>query len=124
MLLLSSAPGLPKSGTQVGKVKIPYYVVVKGRGYWRPHPRMVRFGFQIVRCGPDGPDAWALAQSWSEKWQGVRRGEAPPPVDLSKLSRDQAEAARRYPSSSVGAAFQMYIRTNEWSSRALSSRIK
>jgi len=45
----------------MGRVKIPYYVLAKGRGYWRPHPRMRAFGFQIVRCGPDGPDAWAIA---------------------------------------------------------------
>lgn len=108
----------------MGKVRIPYYVVVKGRGYWRPHPRMKVLGFQIVRCGPDGPDAWAIAQSWSEKWQAVRRGDAPPPVDLSKLSRDQAEAATRYPPGSVGAAFQAYIRTEEWARRALSTRNK
>ena len=49
----------------MGKVKIPYYVVVKGRGYWRPHPRMRRYGFQIVRCGADGPEAWALAADWN-----------------------------------------------------------
>ena len=45
----------------MGRVKIPYYVVVKGRGYWRPHPRMRTLGFQIVRCGADGPEAWAIA---------------------------------------------------------------
>jgi hypothetical protein len=54
----------------------------------------------------------------------VRRGEAPPLLDLSKLSRHDAEAVRRYPSGSVGAAFQSYIRTPEWESHALSSRNK
>src|SRR5262249_48548952 len=93
MLRRSLPPASPTCEKAMGKVRIPYYVVVKGRGYWRPHPRMKVLGFQIVRCGPDGPDAWAIAQSWSEKWQAVRRGDAPPPVDLSKLSRDQAEAA-------------------------------
>jgi hypothetical protein len=108
----------------MGRVKIPYYVVVKGRGYWRPHPRMRPFGFQIVRCGADGPDAWALAQSWNERWQAVRNGNAPPLIDPSKLTRDEAEAARRYPSGSVGAAFQVYIRTEEWAAKAYSNRIK
>jgi hypothetical protein len=108
----------------VGKIKIPYYVVVKGRGYWRPHPRMRAVGFQLVRCGADGPDAWKIAEEWNQKWQAVRRGEAPALVDLSKLDRDHAEAARRYPPGSVGAAFQSYIRTPEWSARALSARIK
>jgi hypothetical protein len=45
-------------------------------------------------------------------------------LDLSKLSRDEAEAVRRYPSGSVGAAFQSYIRTPEWESHALSARNK
>jgi hypothetical protein len=108
----------------VTKIKIPYYVVAKGRGYWRPHPRMRRFGFSLIRCGKDGPDAWAIAEGWNQKWQAFRRGEAPAPVDASKLSRDEAEAARRYPPGSIGAAFQVYIRTEEWSARALSARIK
>ena len=95
----------------MGKIKIPYYVVVKGRGYWRPHPRMKVFGFQIIRCGPDGPDAWRIAESFNAKWQAVRNGEAPPPIDLSKLKRDEAEASRRSPPGSMGAAFQAYIRT-------------
>jgi hypothetical protein len=54
----------------------------------------------------------------------VRRGEAPPLTDLSKLSTDEAEAARRYPLGSIGTAFQRYIRTAEWSARALSARTK
>jgi len=108
----------------MGRVKIPYYVVAKGRGYWRPHPRMRAFGFQIVRCGADGPEAWAIAAEWNGRWQAVRKGDAPPPVNLDQLSREQAEAARRYPPGSVGAAFQVYIRTPEWAARAYSARIK
>ena len=65
------------------KIKIPYYVVAKGRGYWRRHPRMRRFGFSFIRCGKDGPAAWAIAEDWNQKWQAVRKGEAPPPVDVS-----------------------------------------
>jgi hypothetical protein len=52
------------------------------------------------------------------------RPRCPPPVDIAKLSRDQAEVVRRYPPHSVGAAFQVYIRTDEWASRALSARNK
>ena len=108
----------------MGKIKIPYYVVVKGRGYWRPHPRMRSYGFQIVRCGADGPEAWALAADWNRRWQAVRQGNAPAPVNLDKLSRDAAEVARRYPPGSVGAAFQVYIRTPEWDARASLTRNK
>jgi hypothetical protein len=108
----------------MGRVKIPYYVVVKGRGYWRPHPRMRALGFQLVRCGPDGPEAWTLAAEWDTRWQAVRKGGATPPLNLDQLSRDQAEAARRYPHGSVGAAFQVYIRTPEWAARAYLTRDK
>jgi hypothetical protein len=111
-------------GGSMGKVKIAYYVVVKGRGYWRPHPRMGALGFQIVRCGPDGPDAWAIAAEWNKKWQAVRKHEAQPLINLDQLSRDQAEATRRYPPGSLGAAFQVYIRTPEWADRAHLTREK
>jgi hypothetical protein len=85
---------------------------------------MRRFGFSLVRCGKDGPEAWALAESWNQKWQAVRKGQAPAPIEASKLSRDDAEAVRRYPPGSVGAAFQVYIRTPEWAARAASARNK
>jgi hypothetical protein len=108
----------------MGRVKIPYYVVVKGRGYWRPHARMRPFGFHIVRCGADGPEAWALAAEWNARWQAVRKGEVVAPVNLGELPREEAETVRRYPAGSVGAAFQVYIRTPEWGARAYSARIK
>jgi hypothetical protein len=109
----------------MGRVKIPYYVVVKGRGYWRPHPRMRALGFSIVRCGADGPAAWALADEWNRRWQAVRRGDVPAPIlSVDHLSAEQAEAARRYPAGSVGSAWQSYIRTDEWKGRALSARQK
>lgn len=112
------------SGCSVSRVRIPYYVVVGGRGYWRPHPRMRAFGFAIVRCGADGPAAWAIAAAWNQRWQAVRSGDTPPPVDVDRLDREQAEAARRYPPGSIGAAFQVYIRTEEWQNKALSTRQK
>ena len=108
----------------MGKVKIPYYVVIKGRGYWRPTKRMRALGFHIVRCGPDGPEAWKIGAEWNARWQVVRRGDAPPLIDISKLNRDEAEIVRQYPAGSIGAAFQAYIRTPEWSARALSARTK
>jgi hypothetical protein len=109
----------------MGKVKIPYYVVAKGRGYWRPHPRMRALGFSIVRCGSDGPAAWAIAEEWNRRWQAVRRGEVPAPsLNAHNLTYEEAEAARRYPMGSVGTAWQVYIRTNEWKTRALSARQK
>jgi hypothetical protein len=108
----------------MGRVEIPYYVVVKGRGYWRPHPRMRALGFQIVRCGADGPEAWAIAAEWNARWQAVRKGDAVAPVNVGDLPREQVEAVRRYPTGSIGAAFKVYIRTPEWEARAYSARVK
>ena len=48
--------------SSVGSVKIPCYVVKKRRGYWQPKRSMQAHGFLPVRCGPDGPTAWARAE--------------------------------------------------------------
>ena len=56
-------------GWAVGSVKIPYYRVIKGRGFWCPNPKMRALGFQNVPCGPHGPPAWKVAQEWNERWQ-------------------------------------------------------
>jgi hypothetical protein len=114
---------MTECGGSMGRIKIPYYTAIAGRGYWRPTRKMRALGFQIVRCGPDGPEAWVIAVEWNKRWQAVRKGEAPPLVNLD-LSRDEAEAARRYPPGSIGAAFQVYIRTPEWATRAPLTRDK
>jgi phosphatidylserine/phosphatidylglycerophosphate/cardiolipin synthase-like enzyme len=85
---------------------------------------MRALGFQIVRCGVNGPKAWALAEEWNRRWQALRKRKEPPAVNIDNLSRDQAEATRRYPPGSVGAAFQIYIRTPDWASRAHLTREK
>lgn len=54
------------------KVSIRYYRVIKGHGYWCPSPKMKSLGFAVVRCGPDGPDAHAVAAEWNERWQQAR----------------------------------------------------
>jgi len=53
--------------------KIHYYRVLKGHGYWCPTPTMKAAGFENIKCGPDGPDAHAIAATWNERWQEVRR---------------------------------------------------
>ncbi len=111
----------------MGKVRIPYYVVPKGkrRGYWRPTPRMKALGFMDIRCGPDGPAAWAIAQAWNERWQRARRGE---PVSFAEqerrtLSREEAEELAIYPDGSVGYAFRRYRRMPEiWPGKAEATR--
>jgi hypothetical protein len=51
---------------------IPYYQVKNGNGFWGPNLAMKRAGFQSIRCGPDGPDAWVIAMTWNKRWQQHR----------------------------------------------------
>jgi hypothetical protein len=108
----------------VGKVTIPYYVVRKGRGYWLASPQMKSLGFNNVRCGPDGPDAWRIAQTWNERWQRVRKGEtlSPSEIDRRNLSVDEIEELALYPEGSVGYAFKRYRRSESWGSKAPATR--
>lgn len=83
-------------------VKIPYYVIKKGKyGYWQPTKAMKDHGFKPVRCGIDGPEAWAVATDWNERWQRVRQGRA---------QDDQP----RSPPGSIAEAFDRYRKTDEW----------
>ena len=98
-------------------VKINYYTVRRnGRGFWEPRPQMRAAGFYSVPCGPDGPDAWAIAEEWNRRWLSVRRGEAPSPAMVSEanLSPEQSEELTVYPKHALGEAFRRYRRTDEW----------
>lgn len=86
----------------MGSVKLKHYVVRKGRGYWLATPKMVDAGFTSIKCGPDGPAAWATAREWENRWQAHRKGVPSP-------------AARRYPKSSIGDAFERFRATKSWS---------
>jgi len=87
----------------VGRVKIRYYVALKGRGYWRATPRMQAAGFpSSVPCGPDGAGAWKVAEEWNSRWDRVRTGQESAPKHV-------------YPRGSLGEAFEKYRRTESWS---------
>lgn len=88
----------------MAKIKLKHYHVRKGRGYWLVTPKMRVHGFDNVRCGPDGPPAWAIAQEWEERWQRARQG-------LDASSR------KVYPRNSVGYAFERFRQTNEWAKK-------
>lgn len=81
---------------------MPYYVVKKGRGYWQPKMCMHAHGFLPVRCGPDGPAAWARAEQLNRDWQLFRKGL-------------QATPAPTNPRGSITEAFARLKQTNEWS---------
>jgi hypothetical protein len=90
----------------MGRVKIPYYIVKGDRGFWNPTAAMKRAGFASVPCGPDGPEAWAIAAAWNARWRDHRRGGAAP----------------RWPTSSLGEAFEKFRRTDTWARKALKTR--
>ena len=90
----------------MGRVKIPYYIVKGGRGFWNPTAAMKRAGFASVPCGPDGPEAWAVAATWNERWRNYRRGGATP----------------RWPARSLGEAFEKFRNTETFARKALKTR--
>jgi hypothetical protein len=94
----------------VGKVKIPYYVVRNGRGYFEPSAKMKSLGFESTPCGPDGPGAWAQAKKLADKWRDWSAQEA---------ERTPSVATRR---GSLREAFQRYRRTKEWEKKAPRTR--
>jgi hypothetical protein len=51
----------PEAGARMGQVRIPYYIIKSGRGFWNPTAAMKRLGFASVPCGQDGPDACRIA---------------------------------------------------------------
>jgi hypothetical protein len=100
----------------MGKIKVPYYVVVKGCGYWRPKKEMRALGFERIKCGPDGPAAWAIAKTWAIRWEQAKRGDyVPQPANCGQSNRI-------YPPGSIGEAFQRFRRTDEWARKALRTR--
>jgi hypothetical protein len=69
-----------------GKVKIPYYVVISGRGYWNPKPRMKALGFSLVRCviSLEGTCGLFCFNVHSDKWACICRFERKRNFDLSE----------------------------------------
>jgi hypothetical protein len=108
----------------VTDIRIEFYTVVGSRGYWRPSRKVKKLGFSDVPCGVDGPEAWAKAMRWNERVRDVMRGDAGEPGVPLVQTREQAEIARRYPTGSVGSAFQKLIQTDEWTKKAASTRHK
>ncbi|RWC91709.1 MAG: hypothetical protein EOS72_03380 [Mesorhizobium sp.] len=97
----------------MGKVKIRYYSIIKGRGYWQPTSTMRAAGFNPQSCGPDGPSAWAIAEKLNKAWDNRHAPAAEPtPVPVVET----------WPAGSVGEAFQVYRGTNEWAKKAVRTR--
>lgn len=93
-------------------VKIPYYLVKNGRGYFNPSGAMKRHGFKPRSLGNDGPEAWSEAYRLYEDWQRARQGEP------------AAHERKAYPLGSIGHAFDRYRRTDAWRAKAETTRKK
>lgn len=93
----------------MANVKLKHYHVRKGRGYWLVTPKMRAHGFDNVRCGQDGPQAWAIAKEWEDRWQLARKGL-------------ETSARKVHPRNSVGYAFERFRQTNEWSKKPVRTR--
>jgi hypothetical protein len=106
------------------RVKVRHYVVKGGKAFWQPTPKMKALGFHAVPLGSDGPDAWAIAERWNERWDKTRNGEAPSHsmAAAENLSPERAEELTVYPPRSLGDAFARYRRTPEWSKKAPRTR--
>jgi hypothetical protein len=106
------------------RVKLRHYVVKRGQAFWQPTKKMRQLGFYSVPLGRDGPEAWARAEQWNERWDKTRRGEAPSPamVGAENLSPERSEELTVYPARSLGEAFGRYRRTEEWRAKAPRTR--
>ena len=56
----------------MARVRIRYYRVRWGRGFWEPTRPMRAAGFRLKPLGPDGPDAWAEAERLNGLWDQAR----------------------------------------------------
>jgi hypothetical protein len=86
------------------KVRVPYYRVKKGLGYWEPTREMREAGLGPVPCGPDGPDAWRTAQEQNKAWEAFKKVNTPGRSSALRGSLDEA--------------FARYRATPEWEAKA------
>ena len=111
----------------MGDVKIRYYITRQQParpkwGYWAPclarrssktgkiEPTlMAELGFKHVDCGEHGPLAWAIAQSWNERWDAARLAH-----ERGELIAAPAKIERSYPAGSLGEGFGRYRSTQTW----------
>lgn len=92
----------------MGRIKIAYYRVKAGRGYWEPSKEMRAAGLEPVKCGPDGPSAWKLADAQNARWKSIQS--------------EQNKPALEWPPGTIGDAYIRYKGTAEWSKKALRTR--
>jgi hypothetical protein len=92
----------------LGKVKLPYYVVKRGKGYWQPTSSMQKAGARPTPCGDDGPAAWTIARAAYDDWQAKQKEEEKRPSRIAD--------------GTLAAAFSEYRQTQEWAAKAVRTR--
>ena len=90
-------------------MRLPYYRVKRGNGFWEPTREMREAGLEALACGPDGPEAWAKAKAQIDRWNAIKRGGDPRAQPLA-------------PPGSLDEAFRRYRSTAEWSGKAPRTR--
>lgn len=93
------------------RVKLPYYVIRKGRGYFEiGKVRAELTGLPTSEpLGTDGPEAWTRAQACYEAFKDARN-----PNNRSRLGG--------YPAGSLGAAYVLWKRTVDWTDKSARTR--
>ena len=104
-------------------VRIPYTRVVRGNRFFEPNAAMRAAGFRPMPLGPDNEAARRRGLLLYEKWTAARI-QPKQSEDGRKRSKDEVSAAKEYPRGSIGEAWQKWIRSDEWSKMALSTRTK
>ena len=91
----------------MGQVKIRYYTVKRGRGFWQPTVDMRAAGFKPVACGPDGLDAWRMAEECNALWRAhlttAKAKPIFPALPVGSLSRGIPALSRNFGMGKQGA---------------------
>jgi hypothetical protein len=93
----------------MARVKVPYYRVKRGNGFWEPSKEMREAGMLATACGPDGPDAWHKAQECNARWKEIK-------------NKDRTVKKKAAPPGSLEDAFRRYRATQEWLNKAPRTR--
>lgn len=93
------------------RVKLPYYVVRKGRGYFEIGKERAKASGLLASepLGEDGPEAWAKARRAYEAYKAA-------------LDPNNKRRLGGYPPGSLGAAWTLWRTTPEWKAKAARTR--
>jgi len=80
---------------------------------------MKALGFSNVRCGEDGPLAWAIAEQWNARWQQVRAQ-----LRKGEPTTNPARIQKIHPPGSLGEAFTRLRETENWKRKAPGTQVE